>query len=348
MMNTSCRSKTYVLRMFTLSILLSSVFQAANGAPPTEPARGPLAFDFETLTEAVISGGVPKDGIPSIDRPQFLSAEEASAIFKPDTVVFGVVINGEAKAYPQRVLVWHEIVNDQIAGQNISVTYCPLIGSSLGFFRGDTSFGVSGTLVNSNLVMYDHDTDSHWPQILGTAISGPLQGQVLQEFPVIWTTWSRWQAQHPETKVLSETTGFARNYHRDPYGGYTPIQDYYAEGGPLFPTLHQDPRLQPKTVVIGARTEHGAIAFRKEALRQKRISHEETQGERFTAVYNTELDTVHVYHNPEKLNFTFKDGAYTDGERRWAANQLPLEPVNAFDVMWFAWVAFYPETALYE
>lgn len=115
--------------------------------------------------------------------------------------------------------------------------------------------------------MYDRTTDSGWPQMLGTAVFGPLKGQSLQRFPMVWTSWHQWQAQYPHTQVLSRRTGYARNYHRDPYGsGYNPPTGYYAQGGPTFPTLSSDRRLEPKEIVTGARTAEGAVAFRKSRL----------------------------------------------------------------------------------
>jgi hypothetical protein len=133
-----------------------------------------------------------------------------------------------ARAYPQRILVWHEIVNDTIGGLNLAVTYCPLTGTAIAFERGDTEFGVSGRLVNSNLIMYDRDTDTWFPQVLAIGIQGPHTGSALVERPMVWTTWQRWRAAHPETAVLSTETGFARNYNRDPYGAYNPRSGYYA------------------------------------------------------------------------------------------------------------------------
>jgi hypothetical protein len=307
-----------------------------------------LSYQLDLLAQEAVSGGVPKDGIPAIDEPQFMSVERANDFLKADDVVFGAVINGEAKAYPQRVLVWHEIVNDRIGGRNVSVTYCPLTGTAIGFERGDTTLGISGNLVNSNLIMYDRATDSHWPQVLGAAVSGPLKGKALPEFPVVWTTWEKWRAAHPETQVLSQRTGYARDYSRDPYGGYTPTRGYYAKGDPIFAPLHRDQRLEPKTVVAGARTGLGAVAFHKDKLRDAGVAHLEHKGSFYTATYDILLDTVHIYRNPEQLEFTQKDGQYQHDDENFEAKSLPLTSVNTFDAMWFAWAGFFPETGLYE
>jgi hypothetical protein len=338
-------------RPFMAGVLVLALYApgAAQADPPTREQDRPLAYELEHLADEAISGGVPKDGIPAIDEPEFMSASEADRFLEPDDVVIGLVIEGEARAYPRRVLAWHEIVNDSLAGTALSVTYCPLTGTAIGFERGDTTFGVSGDLVNSNLIMYDRATDSRWPQMLGVAVSGPLQGEALREVPLDWTTWELWRAAHPQTSVLSRRTGYVRDYNDDPYGSYTPATDYYAEGRPIFPLLNRDDRLTPKTVVTGARSAHGAVAFLKSGLREVRIAYLEAEdGMRFTAVHDPQLDAVHVYHNPDNRDFRFEDGAYHAGEQSWEADSLPLEPVNNYDAMWFAWAAFYPDTMLFE
>lgn len=198
-----------------LMLLLPGPAGAAEPGIPPEADRL-VPHSFEDYIEAMLSGGVGQDGIPSIDNPRFWSIEEADSFLDDGDIVFGVYRNGTARAYPQRILVWHEIVNDSIQGSKVSVTYCPLTGTAIGFEPGDTEIGVSGRLINSNLVMYDRATESYWPQILAAAINGPRQGQTLAEFRVIWTTWARWKSRHPETQVLSRRTGHARNYQRDP------------------------------------------------------------------------------------------------------------------------------------
>jgi hypothetical protein len=197
--------------------------------------------------------------------------------------------------------------------------------------------------------MYDRATDSRWPQMLGTAISGPLKENSLQEFRLVWTTWKRWRQKYPETTVLSTRTGSIRNYRRDPYGSYHPLRGYYAKDAPpLYPLLHRDQHFAPKEVVLGARTQEGAIAFKKEALRAKKILEGELGGMHYTAIYEPHLDTGYIYKNPHRRQFSYKKGRYREADEKWQAPELPLEKVNTFDAMWFAWSAFYPETGVYE
>jgi len=306
----------------------------------------PVEYEFEELQSEVRSGGPPKDGIPSIDEPSFWSADEADENLRDDSVVFGLVRNGEVKAYPQKILVHHEITNDVVGDEPVAVTYCPLTGTAMGFRRGEVEFGVSGNLVNNNLVMYDRATDSRWPQVLGTAISGELQGESLQEFRLIWTRWGRWKEAFPETRVLSEDTGHVRNYGTDPYGTYVPERGgYYSQNSTLFPALGDDDRFPTKHVVIGARADGGRIAFEKAALREQQLLSGEVGGTPHLAVYDADLDTGYVYRNPDDASFDYEDGRAVDGDgTAHAPAELPLDRVYAFDAMWFAWSGFYPST----
>ncbi|WP_435106388.1 DUF3179 domain-containing protein [Arhodomonas sp. AD133] len=319
---------------------------AVLAAPPTVPGDDLPEIPMARFAEETLPGGPGKDGIPAIDEPQFVAADGAGDWLADGDIIFGVVLDGHARAYPQRVLVWHEIVNDRLAGQPVSVTYCPLTATAIGFHRGGTTLGVSGNLVNSNLVMYDRATDSRWPQILGAAVKGEHKGRRLEEFRVIWTTWARWREAHPDTDVLSTDTGYFRNYERDPYGGYNPTSGYYDGGGPAFPVMRRDERLPAKHMVMGARTQAGAVAFDKSVLRRQGLLEADVGGERFVAVYDPALDTGYVYRVPPEWTGRYEDGAVVTDDGGHAPGDLPLERVNVMDAFWFAWAAFYPDTTL--
>lgn len=197
-----------------LTMALSAQAQTMNG------------FDVsETLVpaEQIHHGGPPKDGIPAIDRPRFVAASRAGFL-EPDDAVLGIMHRGDARAYPVRILNWHEVVNDRIAGQPVAVTYCPLCGSGVAFVaeHGGTvlNFGVSGLLYNSDVLLYDRATQSLWSQLMGRAISGSMKGAVLTALPLAHTTWAHWRTMHPSSRVLTPDTGYVRNYDRDPYAGY--------------------------------------------------------------------------------------------------------------------------------
>ncbi|MBX0323677.1 DUF3179 domain-containing protein [Halomicroarcula sp. F13] len=313
---------------------------SSAGRPPTADQSLYLGHDVETISDNIVSGGVPKDGIPAIDDPTFGPPDEAP--LDPGDPVFGVVRDGEAKAYPQRILVFHEIVNDTVAGDPVAVTYCPLTGTAQGFERGPVEFGVSGRLVNSNLTMYDRGTDSWWPQVLATAVRGQMQGATLQEFRVVWTTWEAWRAEHPDTVVLTEDTGFQRRYGTDPYGSYNPKRGYYASDRTLFSPLESDGRADPKRVVVGTRTSEGALTFDKETVLAERVLTGDIDGTQYVAVADDVLSTAYVYANPDAVTVKAVDDGYrVDGETH-APDALPLDRTLAFDGMWFAWAGFYP------
>lgn len=320
----------------------------STGGPPTSATRLPVSREFSVLRDAVRSGGPPKDGIPAIDAPKFVAAEKAPDWLRDAQVVFGVARGDDVKAYPQQILVWHEICNDVIDDMPVSVTYCPLTGTAMGFERGATTFGVSGKLLNSNLVMYDRETDSRWPQMLATAIEGPFEGESLREFRLVWTTWGAWKAAYPETTVLSEDTGYARGYDRDPYGSYVPLRGYYAENSTMFSPLSTDDRLKKKTVVVGTRATGSPVAFGLHSLRSAGSLSVETDGVTLLAVYDESLDTGYVYRTDGSVSVdSVDDGVVTLGDgSTHAAAALPFAEAYAYEAMWFAWAGFYPETAL--
>ncbi len=238
-------------------------------------ARAGAEPDLDALADSAVSGGPGKDGIPSIDKPVFVTAADASFL-SDDEPVFGLVRGGQARAYPQQVLVWHEIVNDTIDGERVAVTYCPLTGTVVGFTglpdRPGLTFGVSGRLVNSNLLMYDRETDSEWPQILGTAISGAFYGQQLLTFPLVWSSWRAWRAAHPDARVLSTDTG----------------------GGPIFDVRYTDDRFPPKDVVIGIRSGDRQVAIHKELVRREGTVRTTIDSARIRADWDPDLDTARV------------------------------------------------------
>jgi len=333
--------------LLSATLLTLSVPALADTLPlradPLLPAA-PTSYARQSL-----SGGPGKDGIPSIDQPKFWSAERAGDFLEPADRIIGVYRNGEARAYPQRVLVWHEIVNDTFGGDNVSISYCPLTGTALGFERGETELGVSGRLVNSNLIMYDRESDSYWSQILGAAIDGPHAGAGLKEFRVVWTTWEQWRQRHPETRVLSSDTGHMRNYRRDPYGSYTPaVRGYYAESAqPIFPIRDVDDRYPPKREVLGFRTAAGAVAVDREHLAAQGVITYQGEDGAYLIVNDPGLDTGWIYRAaggsvPDLANVTFGPA----GPEHPALEAL--EPVNGFEAMWFAWYAFYPETVVID
>ena len=269
--------------------------------------------------EAIQRGGPPKDGIPAIDRPRFVPADRSG--LKPGDRVLGLAIEGIARAYPIRILNWHEVVNDRFGERDVLVSYCPLCGTGIAFDGRvgpqRTSFGVSGLLYNSDVLLYDRATDSLWSQILGQAVTGPLKGRRLMPLPMAHTSWADWRRRHPDTVVLSTDTGHARDYARDPYAGYEQVQRL------MFDVQHRDERFGPKEWVLGVVIDGRAKAYPFSVL----DSAVGADGEMRDRVAGRSL----------RIRF--------DREHRSAmafdADGTPLPSVMAY---WFAWVAFHPRT----
>jgi hypothetical protein len=206
----------------------------AQNVNPQQSAR----IDLDQL----LNGGPPKDGIPSVDNPKFDTAETTP--FDADETVIGVVVNGEAKAYPYGIMNWHEIVNDTIGGKNVTVSYCPLCDTIVAFDRGETTYGVSGKLYQSCLVMYDRADDTLYAQPWGLGIVGPKVNRKLDRIAAVKTNLGDWLEKHPDSQILSTETGHNRNYHDYPYGSYKEDQKL------VFPVRNQDRlSLHPKTIV---------------------------------------------------------------------------------------------------
>ncbi len=186
---------------------------------PRHPAFPDPLIDLDDL----LPGGPPPDGIPSIDYPLFQPVSEVNWL-EDDEPVLALTIDGRTKAYPIRIITWHEIVNDRLAGVPVAVTYCPLCNSGVAFERTvsgqTTTFGVSGKLYADNLVMYDRLTESLWPQLTGQASVGTLTGTRLTSIPMGAVGWGQFREEHPDARVLTRSTGHDRDYRTNPYVGY--------------------------------------------------------------------------------------------------------------------------------
>ena len=213
--------------------------------------------------EEIAWGGVLVDGIPALDNPRMTTASAASYL-NPDDPVFGVEINGDARAYPLRIANWHEMVNDVVGGVPVSLAYCTLCGSGI-LFDGRVAgraepftFGSSGLLYRSNKLMYDRQTDSLWEQFAGHPVTGKLTGSKieLKLLPLVLTSWSEWRSRRPETRVLSLNTGFRRDY-----GPGVAYREYFASPELMFPALVKDRRLHQKDLIFGVRVPGGVKAW---------------------------------------------------------------------------------------
>jgi len=208
---------------FLLAIVTATT-AAANPSVWERQGWGDTDFSQRSIEwNEIISGGPPKDGIPSIDDPKFQPVADETDV-KPNEPVIGLAIGGDARAYPLRILMWHEIVNDTVGGEPVAVTYCPLCNSAVVFERvvkGETTtFGTTGKLRNSDLVMYDRLTESWWQQFTGKAIVGEMTGARLDILPARLESLSQFRARHPDGRILVPNNPDFRNYGRNPYAGY--------------------------------------------------------------------------------------------------------------------------------
>jgi len=268
-------------------------------------------------TGDIISGGPAKDGIPALTNPAIETGKTANRWLKPNDRIMGVVIKGKARAYPIRILNWHEIVNDRIGVNHFVVSYCPLCGSGIVFDSRD-QFGVSGMLYQSDVLLYDKKTESLWSQLDSRAITGGRAGERLKTLPVLHTTWKYWFKIHPHTTVLSRRTGYSRDYTRDPYAGYELQRFTY------FPVRHRDNRLHPKAWVIGLELNGKTRAWLLDDLKQTGGTHESWQGH-----------NLHIRYDREGHHADIVD---EDGKK------LP----DSVTLYWFAWAAFHPDTELWR
>ncbi len=305
-----------------LGLLLAGQMQVGHASPP-DPAdfNGFDVANASVPIAAIQRGGPPRDGIPAIDRPKFIPAAQAR-LADADRVL-GVALDGIARAYPVRVLNWHEVVNDRFGTRAVAITYCPLCGTGVAFdahVAGETlSFGVSGLLYNSDVLLYDRASASLWSQLKHMAISGAHKGQRLQPLPMSHTSWADWRSRHPSTTVLSTDTGFARDYSRDPYAGYDKVQKL------MFDVQHRDDRLPLKEWVLGVQVGKTSKAYPFSALARRVDRH------------GVLRDTV----AGQALQIRFD--AQHQTAQAFDANGRPWPATMAF---WFAWFAFHPDTDL--
>ncbi|MEM9645526.1 MAG: DUF3179 domain-containing (seleno)protein, partial [Planctomycetota bacterium] len=242
-------------------------------------------------------GGVRRDGIPPLKDPETLAASEATFLADSD-VVFGVEFDGQARAYPKRILAWHEMVKDHVGGQSINGVYCTLCGSMIVYrteFEGKHhELGTSGFLYRSNKLMYDHETKSMWSTLKGEPVIGPLVGSGIKLEPlfVVTSTWGDWKKMHPDTDVLSLNTGFRRNY-----GEGVAYHDYFATDELMFTVPEQDDRLLNKDEILVVRVQDQApLAIAAKFLRNHPV-YQDRLGEQGVVVITDSSGANRVYED---------------------------------------------------
>ncbi len=304
--------------------------------------------------EKIRSGGPPKDGIPSIDNPKFSKATEANFMSNSD-IVIGLEINGDTRAYPLFILVWHEIVNDKVGGLPVAITYCPLCFTNQVFERvidgQEVEFGTSGKLYNSNLVMYDRLTDSYWSQALGKAITGELAGLDLKIIPFDVITWEDWKLVHPDTLVLTTDTGHIRSYGNDPYG------DYYTNSSIYFPVENDDSRMHPKEIILGFNEGDSYKAYKQQDVESFTVINDQIDNKpiMLVSLYPENARAFDRTLDDKILDFDFQVDKIIDIQTKseWSYEGIAISgPMKGAELtripfnpgFWFEWVAFHPDT----
>ncbi len=329
----------------------------------------------------VLSGGPAPDGIPSIDGPEFERATEVGTL-QPQEAVVTLTLNGDARAYPVQVLLWHEIVNDTVGGEPVTVTYCPLCNTAIGYYRqlGDRifDFGTSGRLYHSALVMYDRQTESLWAHYTGQAIAGALTGSQLELIPVATVAFETFLDEHPNGLVMTRPGGFGRSYGTNPYVNYDA-----PDGNPIFFGGTPDDRLPPQTRVLVIRHGGASVAMQHDALQSQGVLALELGGSPVVAfhlpgtatpiqnqqvAFGRDVGATGVFDptvDGQELSFTRQPdaassggpGGFTDDQTgsTWSilgrALDGPLagtrlQPIEHIDTFWFAAAAYDPDIEL--
>ncbi len=351
---------------------------------PNESPPSGAPFEFKTdfskhsvPYSEILSGGPPKDGIPAIDHPKFVSVTEADEWLDDVEPVIFLQIGDDARAYPIQIFMWHEIVNDTVGDLPVVITFCPLCNTAIAFERtmnGEVlDFGTTGRLRYSNLIMYDRQTETWWQQATGEAIAGELTDMQLVFRPASIIAWADFRATYPNGQVLSRETGFRRAYGENPYVGYDDVNNPpFLYRGPETPGV-----LPPVARVLTIDLNGEAVAYPYDVLKEELVVNDRVGGTAVVVLWAagtaSALDVGSVAGGRDvgaanafarelegqTLTFAFDGSRVTDIETGSEWNVLgqavrgplagkQLMPVVAINHFWFSWAAFKPETHLYQ
>jgi len=326
-MTTILNSKTALLVLVVVTAIAIGAL-LRNSARTITQTVGTVTSGREVATDLdsdiPIIRDVARDAIPPLDNPSYESVGDADSWLSPEDPVLGIEFNGQARAYPLKIMNWHEIVNDTVGGEDVVVTYCPLCRSGVVFSQNlegeNLTFGNTGALYESAMVMYDRETQTYWYHVNGLGLKGKLTGKRLTVLPSSLVSWQVWKERHPNALSLSRDTGFFRDYNSNPYVGY-----YEPDSAPSFPVSSFDDRLPTKALVVGIEVDGVAKAYPIFDLAGRTIT-DEVNGERVEVVVEESGQSAEVFF-------------IRNGERTRA-------PV--INTLWFAWKASFPDTMLYE
>jgi len=356
---------------------------ATNTANPGEaPPSGSLrefSTDFSIHSipySEVLSGGPPKDGIPAIDTPSFVSVAEAEEWLEDVEPIILIERNADARAYPIQILTWHEIVNDVVGGEPVVVTFCPLCNTGIAFERTVNGqvldFGTTGRLRNSNLIMYDRPTETWWQQATGEGVVGELTGTQLVFLPAAMISWEDFKTAHPDGLVLSRDTGFTRSYGNNPYAGYDDINS-----SPFLFRGDTPDELPAMARVLTVELGGEAVAYPNDVLKEMHVVNDIIGDEEVVVIWeagtasalddsliatSSDVGAANVYAREldgQTLTFVYDGAKIVDEQTGSEWNVLgqaesgdlagkQLRPIIAVNHFWFSWAAFMPETRIYQ
>lgn len=315
---------------YILLLLVSSIFASCSDDTPDvvyEDKETVFVTDFDVSCRSIPvkeihEGGPPKDGIPAIDEPKYITPSEATFL-KDDDLVLGIEKGNRARAYPTRILDWHEIVNDSIGDENLLITYCPLCGSGMAFssFWGGElrTFGVSGLLYNSDVLLYDRKTESLWSQIKAECVAGKELGTKLKQETIVVVPWKTWKSLHPNTDVLSTETGYNRNYDSEAYDLYRKTNSLW------FPVSASSNEFPNKEWVLGLELNGKFKAYAFSELKKSN---------------NTKVDD---FFAGQSVTVEFDPDSETGVIKNQSGEIIPHTRLY-----WFAWYTFHPDTEVYR
>jgi len=328
------------------------------GNPPPPSSGDPWLVPITHVFEAT-----GRDAIPALSNPSLVEISEAGYMFDPELVI-GYYDGQTAIAYPHHILDWHEVINHQVNGFFMTITYCPLTGTGIGWPQNidgfETEFGVSGLLYNNNLITFDRNTGSNWSQITSQAVNGPKIGTQIPIFQLVETRWSTWKEMFPNTKVASRDTGWDR-----PYGQY-PYDDFRSNHDELFfPLTVDDQRLPRKERVHGLIVNDQVKVFRFDSFgSDNTLIFDTFQDEELVVVGNVDRNYIVSFFRKladgSSPNFQVLDEGKVilgdDQGNKWdiygnpvaGTLQEPLIPTRSFMGFWYAWGAFFPSPEIYD
>ncbi len=348
-------------RLFCLGALLSV---AAGGFTLPAQALPRSEKELRSITDNLTKTTVTYGQIPALLGGQYLSVGDAAMTLEDRDPVFIVFFPTGPRIYPQKILVWHEVINETLEGHAYCVTYCPITGSLAAYDAQvdgvNLTFDNEGRLYNNNSVLMDRNTGSFWLQLIGMAFDGPLAGKGLNMLPVWWSTWEHVRKIYPKALVLGTPRGTYKPYGRDPYGSYFAPDSYYNDEKILYPLLYQDRRMHPKTRVIGLECGDLMLAVDENHVKQQGVVNFFVGPDALVAIRDPRLDVVRIFNRQvwdRPLLFRLQNDVLTDIETgtRWNFDGKGLEgnlkgaslqELSGIYAFWFAWNAFHPETLI--